>query len=196
MTTLEKLLTAEEFARLPEPREGGKMELVRGEVRQMAPVGGGHGQKTTDILVAIALFVRRHRLGHVGPEIGFRLSRDPDTVRAPDAAYIEVSALGGRPLPDTFIDGPPTLAIEVMSPNDTAEEVQLKVEEYLSAGSARVWVVQPLTKTITVHRPGGDSHTFHSGETLTSADAGFTVEGFELRLDEVFGNEGDARGQD
>jgi Uma2 family endonuclease len=186
MTTTERLLTAEEFNCLPEPPDSGKMELVRGEVRQMAPVGAEHGDNTTTLLVPLALFVREHHLGRVWPEVGFRLSREPDTVRAPDVSFVATNRLPGGVVPRRFVDGPPTLAIEVMSPNDRAEDVQEKVEEYLSAGCERVWVVQPLTKTVTVHRPGGDAHTYHLGESLTSADAAFDVGGFALPLGELF----------
>ncbi|MBN8831892.1 MAG: Uma2 family endonuclease [Sphingomonadales bacterium] len=64
--------------------------------------------------------------------------------------------------------------------------IQTKVETYLRCGSQRVWVVEPKTQTVTVHRPNSDSHTYHRGETLTSDDAAFAVEGFALPLDELF----------
>ena len=85
-----------------------------------------------------------------------------------------------------YVDEPPALAIEIMSPDDRESDVAEKVEEYFDAGSQRVWIVRPRNKTVTVHRPGGDAHTFTSRDALSSADAGFTTDGFALSLEELF----------
>jgi Uma2 family endonuclease len=105
-------------------------------------------------------------------------------VLAPDVVFVRNDPL--RPEEPTFVDGPPTLAIEIMSPDDREQEVAAKVIRYLAAGAHRVWVVRPASQTITVHRPGGDAHTYGIDDTLTSDDAAFTVEGFELPLREAF----------
>lgn len=186
MTTSAKLLTAEEFAALPEPPGAGKMELVAGEVRCMAPVGLEHGSGAGSLTVALWQFARRHGLGVVGPEIGYILARGPDIVRSPDVSFLAASRIPPPGADRGFVEGPPDLAVEVNSPNDHAWEIQEKVEQYLAAGTRRVWVVEPVTRTVTVHRPGGDSHTHRAGDTLTSDDAGFAVEGFTLPLNELF----------
>ncbi|HKS92499.1 MAG TPA: Uma2 family endonuclease [Tepidiformaceae bacterium] len=185
MTTIEKLVTVEEFARLPDPRDGGKMELVDGRVVVMSPVGRRHGQIAGYLYETIEEFVGEHALGEVGFEVGFRLVPGRQGVRAPDVHFVEASRVPGLP-DDGFIDGPPTLAIEVISPEDRANDIQQKVNDYLAAGTTRVWVVEPKTKTVTVHHPGGDSHTFQSGETLASGDAAFATAGFALPLDDLF----------
>lgn len=74
----------------------------------------------------------------------------------------------------------------MVSPNDRAVEVAVKVQTYLEYGAQRVWVVEPRTRTVTVHRPGGDAHTFQMGESLSSEDAGFDVDGFVLALSALF----------
>lgn len=186
MTTVEKLMTAEEFACLPDPPQGGKMELVEGRVVTMPPTSGDHGERAGDVGAALRAFVRLHRLGRVGPEIGFTLARNPDIVFGPDVAFLVEERVAQSNWHEGFIEGPPTLAVEVVSPNDRAAEVQAKVETYLRYGTERVWVVEPTTKTVTVHHPGGDSHTYHVGEALSSDDAAFTVAGFSLPLAELF----------
>jgi Uma2 family endonuclease len=186
VTTAEKLMTAEEFACLPEPPEGGKMELVDGRVVSMPPTSGGHGERSADVGSMLRTFSRQHGLGRVGTEIGFTLARDPDIVFGPDVAFLTAERIAESNWEEGFIEGPPTLAVEVVSPNDRMTDVQKKVDTYLAYGTARVWVVEPKTRTVTVHRPGGDSHTFHTGESLSSDDAAFAVDGFELPLDELF----------
>src|SRR6185295_17376527 len=89
-------------------------------------------------------------------------------------------------IPEDYFVLPPTLAVEVVSPSDRADAIDEKVLAYLAAGSDRVWVVRPRTRTVTVHRPSGDSHTYSGSDTLISADAGFAVEGFALSLPELF----------
>jgi Uma2 family endonuclease len=182
----EELLTADEFFVLPSPREGGKMELVRGKVVTMPPVGEDHGGRASDLNIALRAFVDEHRLGLVLIEVGFLLARNPDLVRAPDVAFIA----GDRLAPDRdrsrYIDAAPTLAVEIVSPWDRETDVAAKVAEYLAAGTERVWVVRPRPRTVTVHRPAGDAHAYGPGDTLTTDDAGFAVPGFSLALSDLF----------
>jgi Uma2 family endonuclease len=184
MTSVETVLTADEFASLPEPEAGGKMELIDGKLHVMTPVGQQHGRRASRLSAALQRFADEHALGYVGVEIGYRLSRDPDTVVAPDVVFVKEDP--GTPESPTYVEGPPTLAVVIMSPDDREQEVSAKVRRYLAAGTDRVWIVRPDEQTITVHRPGGDSHTYGFEDTLTSDDAGFSVDGFELPLADAF----------
>ena len=83
-----RLLTAEEFYRLPDPPEGGKMELICGKVVIHMPVGGPHGGFAAQICTDLEIFNRKHKIGRVGVEVGFRLAEDPDIVRAPDVHFV------------------------------------------------------------------------------------------------------------
>ncbi len=161
------------------------MELVEGRVLVEMPVGRRHARTAARLARVLGDFVEEHGLGEVHVEIGTRTKRSPDSVRAPDVSYITSTLLEKMPA-DGFLDGPPTLAIEVMSPEDREAEVARKVEEYFDAGAARVWVVRPLNATVTVHRTGGDSHTYTGTDALTSEEAGFAVEGFRLELAQLF----------
>ncbi len=173
--------------RLPDPEHGGKMELIDGVVRVMSPVGLQHGQVTARIYDALVGFARGTKLGTVTPETGFRLRRRPDRVLAPD-----VSVLFAARVPKTtaalesFVEGAPDLAVEVVSPSDRQKDVLEKVGQYLDAATPRVWVVRPRNQTVTVYRVDGTVSTLRTADTLTSDDAGFPVAGFELRVADVF----------
>lgn len=187
MATAQKLMTAEEFQQLPDPKSGEQMELVRGVVVMAPPAHAGHGERSLEISVALRAFVKEHRLGLVSGEGGYRLHRDPDTVRAPDAAWIAFSRLPDGQFPkESYPDAAPNLAVEVVSTNDREIDIDEKVADYLAAGSDRVWVVRPRARTITVHRPNGDAHRYVAGDTLTSDDAGFPIDGFRLPVTRVF----------
>jgi Uma2 family endonuclease len=185
MGIAEKLLTADEFALLPPDPEGCRMELVDGRVVMTLPAGWQHGRLGGRIYRQLFAFAETHRLGSVVFEAGFSLSGDGRNVRAPHVAFMRQE----QAPPDSdsgYVPCAPTLAVEVVSPSDRAEAVDEKVLAYLAAGAEGVWVVRPGTKTVTVHRPGGDSHTYSGRDALTSADAGFATEGFVLSLPELF----------
>lgn len=180
------LLTAEEFFDLADSIEGGKLELVRGEVITHMPVGGVHSKIAGLIIKFLLRFIDQHAIGEVGPELGVTLQRNPDIVFAPDVAFVASDRLPGGVLPEGLLEGPPTLAVEIVSPNDRDHEVSDKVDEYLRCGTPRVWVVRPRTRTVTVYRPDNTARIYHRGETLDSDDAGFPAEGFALPLDDLF----------
>ena len=184
--TRSRLVTADEFAAMPDPIHGGKMELVRGRVVTMPPVGPDHGERATDLSTELHVFTRANDLGRVRVETGYWLSAGPDDVRAPDVSFVGTARLATERVVNGFVIQPPDLAVEIMSPNDRESDVADKVDAYLAAGVLRVWVVRPEQKTVTVHRPSGDSHTYRVGDTLTSDDASFAVEGFALALAELF----------
>src|SRR5688500_6851267 len=187
MTTVTGLMTAEEFAQLPDPRGGERMELVRGAIVMAPPGNAGHGHRARKVERTIEDFVIRHNLGLTSGEGGYRLSKNPDTVRAPDGAWISWSSLKAHSFPeDDYPDAAPNLAIEIVSANDRDVDIAQQVRDFLDAGTDRVWVVRSKQRTVTVHRPNGDSHTYSPADTLTSEDAGFPVDGFELRVASIF----------
>ena len=180
-------MTAEEFATLPELRGGEQMELVRGAIVMAPPGNAGHGRRARKVERYVEDFVVKHDLGLISGEGGYRLSSSPDTVRAPDGAWISWKNLHGRSFPeDDYPDAAPNLAIEIVSTHDRDIDIAEKVQDYLDAGTDRVWVVRPKQRTVTVHRPNGDAHTYSAADTLTSEDAGFPVAGFELRVGTIF----------
>lgn len=181
MAIASKLITAEEFFHLPS--RDGKTELVDGEVIEMAPAGGEHGGIASEVLFQLRLLLRESPLGVALTETGFKLKSDPDTVRGPDVAFLEASRLPSGRLPREFIDGPPTIAVEVVSPSDTYKDVLAKVGEYLDAGSKRVWVANPRPQTVTVYYPDGTSRLLRGDEMLSGEDV---LPGFEVRAGDLF----------
>jgi len=163
--------------------DGSRYELSRGELVPMTPIGVQHGAVVGNLHLLLGGFVKQNRLGLVGPEIGFRLARNPDTVRAPDVAFIARHRLPTEGIPKKFADFPPDLAVEVLSPEDAASEVLRKVEEYLSGGVPLVWVVDPATKTVTVYRSLQDIKMLSADQQL---DGGEVLPGFRAQVAEIF----------
>ena len=181
MTVGTRLVTAEDLWAMP---NNARRELVRGEVRVMAPGGFEHGAIGMNLGRVLGNHVARQRLGVVlSADTGFVLSRNPDSVRAPDVAFVAAARIPTSGLPVTFWEGAPDLAVEVVSPGDTLEEVEEKVDDYLDAGTRMVLVVNPKRRTVTVHRPGAQPVILRQTETI---DGGDVVPGFSLPMADVF----------
>jgi Uma2 family endonuclease len=182
MRVEKRLLTAEELLYLPD--NGRRQELVEGELFEMPPAGGMLGGVAMTIGMFLASYVMGNRLGHVfAAETGFILARDPDTVRAPDAAFVSYDKLPQGELPLGYLEMCPDLAVEVTSPNDSAREVQEKTDSWLAAGTAEVWVVSPRQQTVTVHRLGGPPTVIDYSGTLAGGDL---LPGFEVSVEQLF----------
>ena len=139
MSTQKTLLTAEEFFRLYSHKDG-RYELVDGEVVEMAPANEQHGAVALNIGGAFLSYSRRYGVGRASVETGYVLRRAPDMVRGPDVAFVVAGKDEWESLSDRFSSDAPDIAVEVVSPSNTAAQVERKVEEYLAAGSQRVWV--------------------------------------------------------
>ena len=149
--TVGTLMTADEL--LHHPDDGWRYELVRGELRKMSPSGARHSRVAARILGSLQPFVDFHHLGAVfASEGGFWISHRPDTVRAPDAAFVRAERVV-----DTvgFFEGPPDAAFEVTSPGDSYSEVEEKTRDWLRAGVRAVIIIDPETRTARVHRATG-----------------------------------------
>jgi Uma2 family endonuclease len=177
-----QLITAEELLRLP--RGTWRYELVSGELRRMAPSGFAHGTVAAEIGARLTTFVREHGLGRgCAAETGFVLRRDPDTVRAPDAAFISTATLERASLPGGFFPGAPDLAVEVISPSDTYTNVEEKVAEWLAAGTKAVIVLDPRRKAARICRPGGEILMLGPADTLSVTDL---LPGLLVPLGDIF----------
>jgi Uma2 family endonuclease len=166
--TTTKLLTAEEFSLLPATQM--RRDLVQGEVVETMPTGFRHGRLAFVFGKKLDNWAEEHNAGVVGVETGFILDRDPDVVRAPDVFFVRTERLPPGELPETFADLAPDLAVEVISPSETANEIREKVQDYLAAGTALVIVIYPKTRELVAHTPDGLARTFRSGETFTAPD--------------------------
>src|SRR5437870_3923435 len=135
MASVGTLTTAEQL--LAMPANGWRYELVKGELRRMSPAGGPHGRIAMNLSWRLARFVRERALGVVfAAETGFVLRRNPDTVRAPDVAFVASPRSADET--EGFFPGPPDLAVEVVSPSDSYGDVEETVFEWLTAGTKAV----------------------------------------------------------
>jgi Uma2 family endonuclease len=160
-----------------------RCELVEGEVVSMPPVGWGHGDAAGQLIERLNGFARERDLGRAGPEVGFILARDPDTVRAPDVAFLRPDKVAQAVGTKGYLPFAPDLAVEILSPDDTYSEVETKVTEYLAAGTSLVWVIDPVRQRAFVHAPGAAPRILTAADELDGADA---VPGFRLRLGALF----------
>lgn len=160
-------MTADEvFAR---SSELGRCELVKGELKMMSPAGGDHGQVAATLAFVLMDWAKKNGGVVFGAETGFVLERNPDTVRAPDAAWISAER-ASEAKTIKFIPIPPDMLAEVLSPNDKAEEVAEKTQWWLDHGVRLIWIADPANRCVTVCLPGGDAHVYREGDTITGGD--------------------------
>jgi len=179
MASTKTLVTAQQ---LLEMGSDARFELVCGELVPMSPIGKYHGHIVLRLGSWLVTFVEQRKLGWFGTERGFILARDPDVVRAPDVYFLaRHREPPGKDL--GFCDGAPDLAVEVLSPSDTASEVQVKVQEYLSAGTQLVWVVDPRSETVTAYHPSGKAHLYSGDQDVTGEEV---LPGFSFRCRDLF----------
>lgn len=182
MSTEVQLMTADELLALP--RGQFRYELINGELKTMSPAGHRHGRIIIRLTLPLAQHVKQNGLGEVyAAETGSKLKSNPDTVRAPDIAFITRQRVEDVGETKGYWPGAPDLAVEVLSPDDTVFEVEQKVSEWLEAGSKQVWVVNPKMQTVTVYRSTKDIKVLAENETLNGEDV---VSGFQIRIAEIF----------
>jgi Uma2 family endonuclease len=182
MSTTTQLMTAEELLKLP--RGEFRYELVKGELITMSPSGSEHGVIVVNITLLLAQYVKAKNLGLVfGAETGFKIEENPDTVRAPDVAFISRENIPESGIPKAYWHGAPDLAVEVLSPGDAASKVEQKVREWLSAGAKLVWTINPKQRTVTVYRAPDDVSTLSERDELSGE---IVVPGFRCRVSEIF----------
>lgn len=175
----ETLLTAEEYYTTCRLKN---TELIDGKVVELMPVSFDHGDYAGNIYSFLKAFVRKHNLGRVSVEAGYRLRRQPDLVRGPDVSFLETARLEGQRT-ESFIDGPPTLAVDVISPGDLWFEIEDKVRLYLEAGAKAVWLVEPQRRALIIRRADGAPITYFEGDIVPGGEI---LPGFELPVSEIF----------
>jgi Uma2 family endonuclease len=164
----QRLLTAHEFWQLP-PTSAIR-ELVRGEVIETMPPGGRHGGIAVVLAMLLRLWTQHVGGGYVGVEAGYMLGHDPDTVRGPDVSYVRADRIPATGVPESYWTLAPDLAVEIVSPNETADEVRDKVRDFLAAGTPLVWVLYPRAQEVVVHTPDGIARTYRGNDLLEFPD--------------------------
>lgn len=175
-------MTAEELLRLQPLHK--RSELVEGAMHVREPAGFRHGRIASEVGARIRNHVVQRGLGvAVAAETGFILRRGPDTVRAPDVAFVSRDRL---PPHDQrgFAEFAPDLVVEILSPDDRPGEVLAKCGDWLSAGCRLVWVVDPQRCEVTVYRADGSVAVVSEGGAVEGEEV---LPGFAMAVTEVLG---------
>lgn len=176
-------MTADEL--LQYRHEPYRTELDEGILLELEPTGAQHGVVEGRIHALLAAHVAAGGLGGltlVG-DVGFQIASDPDTVRAPDVAYVVRERVPSTGPPLGFWPGPPDLAIEVVSPGDTHAEVEGKALQWLGAGARAVVAADPVRETATIYRARDDIRVLTADERLDLSDV---VPGWSARVGDLF----------
>ena len=177
-----RLLTAEDLYAFPDDRK--RHELLSGRLTSEPPAGAEHGRVGVSIVIALGRHVIEKRLGRVyGPDTGFILARTPDTVRAPDIAFVSRARVEAAGRVIQYFPGAPDLAVEVNSPSDSLPAVRSKVADYLAAGCSMVWVVDPEERSVTVYRTLLAPRVLAADGMLHGEDV---VPGFSIAVASIF----------
>ena len=180
-------MTVEEFLIHPTPE--GKAELVRGELRVTPPAGAPHGTAAINLVLMLGVHARAMGIGRAfGDGFGYELVRLPHTVRVPDGSFMRAHRLPAEGIGPGLLKLAPDLAIEVLSPSETASELQEKLDDYKAAGTPLVWVVDPVRRTVMIVASDAPVRWLHESHVL---DGGDVVSGFSCRVTDIF--EGIAR---
>jgi Uma2 family endonuclease len=164
--------------------DGFRYELVKGELRKMTPAGFSHGKAVANLTGPLATFVKAKQLGVVlGAETGFKLATDPDTVLAPDIAFVRKERFLEVGDTEKFWPGPPDLAVEVLSPSDTAYDVEEKITSWLTAGVTLVWLLNPKQRTLHVYCAKRPTQTLGPEDMLDGQEV---IPGFRISVSEIF----------
>jgi Uma2 family endonuclease len=179
--TQKKLLTAEEFFLLPDPGDGSQQELVRGEIITMPPPGGLHGVTCSKVDRKLGVFIDAGPGGTLAcNDTGFITERDPDSVRGPDISYWSKERL--REVPVGYIETPPDMLVEVLSPSNTSRQIHAKLLEYFARDVRLVWVIAPEDRTLTIYRTPDEGRVLHETATVTGEDV---LPGFTCRVSDL-----------
>jgi Uma2 family endonuclease len=164
------------------PEDGLRHEIDAGELLVMTRPNSRHGAIQINIGGILREFVKRNRLGRVYSESGFILSRNPEILRGPDVAFVRNERL--HEIPETgWGELGPDLVVEIVSPSDTALQMDRKVHQYLAAGTRAIWLVYPETQSVHIFEPQGVARVIESDGFASSPGA---LPGFELPVREIF----------
>jgi Uma2 family endonuclease len=184
-TTATQLMTAEEFfdwANRPE-NAGKHYELERGRVVEVSRPGERHAIVCLNVGYVLASYIRQRRKGYAGSnDAGILWERDPDTVRGPGLFFYDENRRYKDYNP-RYSDQPPTLVVEVISPNDKMNRVVKRVTQFLKWGVKLVWVIDPEERTIAVYETGRTPEVFDADQELTG---GMVLPDFRCRVDALF----------
>lgn len=184
-------MTTEALLALPE--DGVERWLIRGQLREKSMREEAMTVRNrfhSKALASVTTCLKNWRDAQPEPrgdvlsgEAGVRLRRDPDTTVGIDVVYVSAEVLARQSNETTLIDGVPAVAVEILSPNDTVEEINEKIDEYLSAGIPLVWIIDPYRRTATIYCPQNPPRLVTEGDELGGESV---LPGFRVCMAELF----------
>lgn len=171
-------MTVEEFMNIDD--EPNRHELIKGELLTMTPPKPLHGRIVTNVTILLGQHVKANRLGVVYTESGYHLESGPDTVLGPDMSFVSAQRVDQSD--EHYYEGPPDLAIEVLSPGDRKGFVERKLALYLETGTRSIWLVNPRRRTVELISSTGERRILHEADELVDD----TVPGFRVKVSEIF----------
>ena len=178
MSTSTHLMTAEELGNLPD--RPLRHELIKGELLTMPLPKVEQGRVAANLTMLLGQYVKANSLGQICTEGGYKLESDPDTVLGPDVSFVAQNRFALSP--EGYHDGPPDVAVEVLSPGDRKGKVEHKLSLWLELGTRSVWLVNPQKRTVEVCRSNGERRLLHETDELVDD----TVPGFRIAVSEIF----------
>jgi Uma2 family endonuclease len=178
MSTTTHLMTAEEFMNLDD--DSHRHELIKGELLTMPSPKPLHGRVVANLTMLLLQHVKANRLGVVYTESGYHLESDPDTVLGPDMSFVSAERVDQSD--EHYYEGPPDLAVEVLSPGDRKGYVERKLALYLEMGTRSVWLVNTRRRTVEIVLSSGDRRTLNETDDLVDD----TIPGFRVKVSEIF----------
>jgi len=174
-----KLMTVEEFW---EQYAGKPYDLIDGEVIEIMPTGVEHGMMEHRLSRRLGNWADDSHMGRVlVGEVGVQLG--PHTVRGVDIAFLSNASLAKIKHPHKYLPFGPDLAVEIVSPGNTANEIASKVDLYLRAGTRLVWIVYPELQRIDIYEAGGRFKSVKVGDML---DGGDVLPGLQIPVSDLF----------
>jgi Uma2 family endonuclease len=175
-------MSVDEFLVYPFP--DGKVELVRGVPRVHEPAGGRHGWVQSNLSALLTPFVHARRLGRVFNDgVGYELLALPRTVRNPDTSFVRAEHLPPGGPQRGFLKMAPDLAVEILSPDESAWELEEKLDDYRAAGTPLLWVLNPGRRTVRIVSADAPDRWLRGDEVL---DGGAVIPGFQCRVSDLF----------
>ena len=175
-----KIWTDEEFMALP---EDGRYELVNGELVNMGNSGMEHGEIGSFLGGSLSLYVRSHKLGAIC-DSSTAFAMKTGNKRSPDVSFIAKERLQGvKRLPKGYFQGSPDLAVEILSPSNTVEEIHDKIVEYFENGTRLLWVIHPDEQYVLVYHSPSPDRLLRLEDSLDGEEI---ISGFSLPVAELF----------
>jgi len=178
-----KPVTVEEYELLPDPTDGTRLELLKGEIVAVSRPNWEHGEIAGNVYSIIKGYLRKKQVGRVSVESGVITERAPDTLRGPDVSFMSKERMPLDERMNHYASVTPDLCVEVLSPSNTRAELNEKMAEYFSTGARMIWLIDPDERSVTIYEQPDEGRVY-KGRSVISG--GSVLPGFTCTVAELF----------